>query len=168
MGFSPLEGLIMGTRPGDLDPGAVIYLAKASGLGLDRLEAYLNENCGMLGLSGISADMRDLAAREAEGDAGARLALEAFADRARKYIGAGFAVLGGLDLLIFTGGIGEGSADMRGRICAGLEGTILPQGAADGRVKVIASDEMGEMARLAAEFGLGPSDDIRKDVERGA
>jgi acetate kinase len=151
MGFSPLEGLIMGTRPGDLDPGAVIYLAKAGGMGPDELEAYLNGRCGLLGLSGISPDMRVLLAREAEGDAGARLAVEAFVDRVRKYVGAYFAVLGGLDLLAFTGGIGERSEAVRRRICAGLEGTVL-KGPDDPRVAVIPSAEMEEMARQAEEF----------------
>lgn len=153
MGFSPLEGLVMGTRPGDLDPGAVLYLAKATGMGPDELEGYLNARCGLLGLSGISADMRVLLAREAEGHAGARLAAEAFVDRARQYIGAYHVVLGGLDLLAFTGGIGENSEAIRDRICAGLEGTVLMRGAAGGpRTGVIVSGEMEEMARQAAEF----------------
>ena len=152
MGFSPLEGLVMGTRPGDLDPGAVLYLAKAAGMGPEAAEGYLNSRCGLLGLSGISADMRILLAREGEGHAGARLAVETFVDRVRKYIGAYHAVLGGLDLLAFTGGIGERSEPIRRRICENLEGTVLGRGTGGARVAVIASGEMEEMARQAGHL----------------
>lgn len=120
MGFTPLEGLIMGTRPGDLDPGALVHLARR-GFSPDALEAALNRESGLRGLSGTSDDVRELLEREASGDADAALALAAFCHRIRKYVGAYAAVLGGIDALAFGGGIGENAAPIRARICAGLE-----------------------------------------------
>lgn len=120
MGFTPLEGLIMGTRSGDLDPGAVLYLA---GKGVD-LSRVLNHESGLKGLSGISNDMRDILAREAEGDERAKLAVDAFCYRVRKYIGAYSAILPKVDSVIFTGGIGENSPGIRGRIWPNTE--VIP------------------------------------------
>jgi acetate kinase len=154
MGYSPLEGLIMGTRVGSIDAGAVLRLAKVPGMGADALEAYFHERCGLLGMSGISSDIRVLLAREVEGDGSARLALEAFVDRVRKFIGAYWATLGGLDLLVFTGGIGEGSPAIRGRILDGLDSL------GDFRVAVMETGEMEEMARQVVDFpfsGAGPA-----------
>lgn len=121
MGFSPMEGLIMATRAGDIDAGAVLRLAGALGPGLRNAEDLLQTRSGLLGISGRSSDVRDLLALEAEGDRDARRALDAYAYRARKYIGAYTAVLGGLDMIVFTAGIGEHSPEMRARICGGLE-----------------------------------------------
>ena len=118
MGFTPLEGLVMGTRCGDLDPGLVLYLIAAGGESAEDLEEILNRKSGLLALSGRSRDVRDL---EAAGDADSELALACFAYRARKYIGAYAAALGGVDALAFAGGIGEHSASMRARICEGLD-----------------------------------------------
>jgi acetate kinase len=118
MGFSPLEGLVMGTRCGDLDPGLLLYLQRREGWSDLQAEQYLNERCGLLGLSGESADVRAL---EASGSAAAREALELFCYRARKYIGAYLAVLGGADAILFGGGIGEHAAGVRARILQGLE-----------------------------------------------
>jgi acetate kinase len=121
MGFSPLEGLVMGTRVGDIDPSAVLHLLKTSGMGLDGLDTFLNSKCGLRGLSGRTQDMRELLALEAEGDGRARLAVETFVARVKKYVGGYAALLGGLDLLIFTAGIGDSSPVVRERICRGLE-----------------------------------------------
>jgi acetate kinase len=120
MGFTPLEGLVMGTRAGDLDPAIVGHLATVESMTVDEVETVLNERSGLLGLSGRSSDVRDLLAASAH-NAPARLALEIFCYRARKYVGAYFAALGGAETLLFTGGIGEHAPDIRARVCAGLE-----------------------------------------------
>ncbi|NOS82177.1 MAG: acetate kinase [Nitrospira sp.] len=118
MGFTPLEGLVMGTRSGDLDPAVVWHLVRKEGLSVDEVERLLNERSGLLGLSGVSHDMRDvLKAAEGKPDSRAALAVEMFCYRVRKYIGAYLAVLGGADALVFGGGIGERSAVIRARIC---------------------------------------------------
>jgi acetate kinase len=119
MGFTPLEGLVMGTRSGDLDPAIVGWLAEREGVGAAEIERWLNERSGLLGLSGTSRDMRDLLAREAH-DPRARLAVDIFCYRARKYVGAYLAALGGAHALVFTAGIGEHAAPVRARICEGL------------------------------------------------
>jgi acetate kinase len=120
MGFTPLEGLIMGARSGDVDPGLILHLLRGSHRTPDQLDDLLNHRSGLLGLSGRSSDVRDLEKAANEGDAASHLALECFAYRVRKYIGAYAAALGGLDTLVFTGGIGEHSASMRARICQNL------------------------------------------------
>ncbi len=120
MGFTPLEGVPMGTRPGDLDPGVVMYISKTLKLSLAELDVFLNTKSGLLGVSGETNDVRDLLAYERKGDKKSALALSLFAYRIKKYIGAFQAVLGGLDLLVFTGTIGERSWAMRERICEGL------------------------------------------------
>jgi acetate kinase len=111
MGFTPMEGLVMGTRAGDLDPGAILYLLRNGHSDLDDL---LNHQCGLRGLSGISGDVREL---EASSDPNAQLALDVFAYRAAKYIAGYCAALNGVDAIAFTAGIGEHSASMRQRIC---------------------------------------------------
>lgn len=118
MGFTPLEGLVMATRAGDLDPGIIIYLLK-NGHQLDELEQKLNHHSGLLGLAKSTGDMRDLLAQEAC-DKNAKLAIDIFCHRARKYLGAYMAVLGGTDTLIFGGGIGENSPEIRKRICVDM------------------------------------------------
>ena len=119
MGFTPLEGLVMGTRSGDIDPSIVFYLI-GEGFSPREVEDMLNKKSGLLGVSGVSNDIRDVE-REAEaGSKRARLALEIFAYRAKKYIGAYAAVLGGLDVLVFTGGIGENDPLMRRMICGNM------------------------------------------------
>jgi acetate kinase len=122
MGFTPLEGLVMGTRSGDIDPAVLDYLSGKEGLSLPEAEALLNKQSGLLGISGLTNDMRELLAEEREhGDRRARLAIEIFAYRVRKYVGAYLAAIGGADALVFAGGIGENSAEVRARICSGLE-----------------------------------------------
>jgi acetate kinase len=119
MGLTPLEGLVMGTRSGDLDPALVGVIAAKQGISIDAVELLLNTQSGMLGISGFSGDMRQLL--EHRDDLRARLAVEMFCYRGRKYIGAYLAAMGGADALIFTGGIGENSPEIRARICEGLE-----------------------------------------------
>lgn len=121
MGFTPLEGLVMGTRSGDLDPAVVGHLVRREGLSVDEVERLLNESSGLLGISGLSRDMRELL-QAAERDPGSRaaLAVEMFCYRVRKYIGSYLAVLGGADAIVFGGGIGERSAVIRAQICDGM------------------------------------------------
>ena len=120
MGMTPLEGLVMGTRSGDVDPGAFGFLSRQFGLSVEAIETALNNDSGLKGLTG-SSDMRDLEDRAAKGDPDAQLAIEIFAYRARKYVGAYAAAMGGIDAVVFTGGIGENSPSMRRRICDGLD-----------------------------------------------
>ena len=120
MGLTPLEGLVMGTRSGDLDPALVGYLVRMEGVAVAEVEAWLNERSGLMGLSGRSGDVRDLFDREGD-DARARLALDVFCHRARKYLGAYLAVLGGAEAVVFTGGIGEHQPEIRQRIAGGFE-----------------------------------------------
>lgn len=119
MGMTPLEGLVMGTRSGDVDPGLFGYLHRGLGLGIADIEDALNGRSGLLALAG-TPDMREVERLAAEGDAAAQLAIDVFAYRARKYVGAYAAAMGGIDALVFTGGIGENSPSMRRRICDGL------------------------------------------------
>jgi acetate kinase len=122
MGMTPLEGLVMGTRSGDLDPGILEYLHHKEGLSLAELDTMLNKQSGLLGVSGLTSDMRDLLAEESlHDDRRARLAINLFCLRARKAIGAMLARMGGADALLFTGGIGENAAVIRARILEGME-----------------------------------------------
>ncbi|MFN3275006.1 MAG: acetate/propionate family kinase [Paracoccus sp. (in: a-proteobacteria)] len=120
MGMTPLEGLVMGTRSGDIDPGAFGFLQRRLGLEIPAIEAALYADSGLRALTG-SSDMRDVEDRAAAGDAEAQLAINLYAYRARKYIGAYAAAMAGLDAVVFTGGVGENSASMRRRICDGLQ-----------------------------------------------
>jgi acetate kinase len=133
MGFTPLEGLIMGTRSGDLDPALPLFLAESEKLTPAEVDSLLNTRSGLLGLSGISHDMRDLLAASRRGEASAELAIAAFCLRVRKYVGAYLSVLGGADAIVFGGGIGEHSPEIRARICGGMEwaGLRLNLGAND-------------------------------------
>ncbi|HOU31130.1 MAG TPA: acetate kinase, partial [Bacteroidales bacterium] len=121
MGFTPVDGLIMGTRTGDIDAGVLLYLADKEHLNLAGINNLINKKSGVLGISGISSDMRDLEQAAADGNPRAILALKMFAYRVKKYIGAYTAAMNGLDLLIFTGGIGENDFNMRKLICTGME-----------------------------------------------
>lgn len=120
MGFTPTGGLVMGTRAGDLDPGVLIYLLQSGGMDADTLNTLVNRQSGLLGVSGVSADMHDLLDRQAD-DRRAAEAVDLFCYVARKFLGALAAALGGLDVLVFTGGIGQHAAPVRERICAGLQ-----------------------------------------------
>ena len=118
MGFSPLEGLVMATRCGDLDPGVVIYLVRALGLTPDQLEELLNRRSGLLGVSGVSADMRELLASR---EPAAHRAIDLYCYRARKYLGAYLAVMGGADAIVFGGGVGQHAPVVRAGILEGLQ-----------------------------------------------
>jgi acetate kinase len=153
MGLTPLEGLVMGTRSGDLDPAIVDFIGAKEGLSAHEVETLLNKQSGLLGISGLTNDMRDLLAEAREhNDRRAHLAIEIFCYRARKYIGAYLAAMGGADAVIFTGGIGENSSEVRAKICTGLEwlglelDTERNRTHCDGREGLISKDD----ARLAA------------------
>ena len=173
MGFTPMEGLVMGTRSGDIDPGLLLHLLTTVGLDARQLDELLNRRSGLLGLSGRSGDMREIEQAAAAGDARARLALEIFAYRVRKYIGAYASVLGGIDAIAFAAGVGEHSADARSRICRDLKylGALLDAGrnasatgddpfpistdASSVQIWVIPTDEERQIAREIVELLAG-------------
>jgi len=161
MGLTPTGGIVMGTRPGDLDPGVLLHILRGNGNSVERLERLLDKESGLLGISGTSPDMRSLH-EAADENPRARLAIEMFARSAKKAIGSYVAILGELDLLVFTGGIGEHDAAVREKICEGMEcfgvrldrqanqrsaGTISRAESAV-RVRVVTSDEETQIARL--------------------
>lgn len=121
MGFTPLEGLMMGTRSGDIDPSLPGFLVTREGVSIGEVENWLNTRSGLLGVSGRSSDMREVLAAEHQGDTRAALAVEMFCYRVRKYIGTYLAVLGGADAVIFGGGIGENNPVVRDRICRNMD-----------------------------------------------
>ncbi len=165
MGLTQLEGLPMGTRVGDIDPGAVIVLGQKLNLNYLGLEEYLNKQCGLLGLSKNSSDIRELLAAEEKGDKDAKRALEFFVYKIKKYIGAYASAMGGVDLLVFTATAGERSFVLRERICGGLEflnivldlqknkavagsEAIINSGVV--KIAVVPTDELGEIATETA------------------
>jgi acetate kinase len=121
MGLTPNEGLIMGTRLGDIDAGALLYVADKENLSIPQTNALINKESGVLGISGISSDMRELEKAAESGNERAKLALDMFHHRIRKFVGAYAAVMGGVDILIFTGGIGENGDMTREAICKDFE-----------------------------------------------
>lgn len=121
MGFTPLEGLMMGTRSGSVDPGILTYLMRRDRLDGQTIDKVLNQESGLLGISGLSSDMRDILAGMQQGHKRAKLAFDIYVHRLRLAIGAMAAVLGGVDALVFTGGVGENSAEVRAAACHGLE-----------------------------------------------
>ena len=168
MGFTPLEGLVMGTRSGDLDPALVSYLAERESVSISEIESWLNKRSGLLGLSGLSNDMRELISAY-ETNPRARFAVAVFCYRARKYLGAYLAALNGADAVIFSGGIGENVPFVREQICAGMEwcGLLLDKDknfsttGVEGRIStlksriqayVIPSDEEALIARETARL----------------
>lgn len=171
MGMTPLEGLVMGTRSGDIDPGVVCLLMREEGLGVDDLDRLLNRKSGLAGLSGVGNDLRDIEERAANGDERCRMALHVYAHRLLKYVGAYAAVMGGVDAVVFTAGIGEHSASMRHRVASHLAflGARLDEeknrtaqvnrehpvaqistGTSRAHLLVVATDEQHEIAREAA------------------
>jgi acetate kinase len=165
MGLTPTSGIVMATRTGDIDPGLAYFLARSQGMTLDQFHAMVNHQSGLLGISETSPDFQELLALEAS-DPRAAEALDLFIYHAKKAIGSLAAALGGIDTLVFTGGIGENSAEARHRICTGLEflGIVLDQDRniaglpmiskpdAPVDVRVIATDEESMMARSAARL----------------
>ncbi len=121
MGLTPLEGLMMGTRSGDIDGGAVTFIMEKEGLNATGISNLLNKKSGVLGISGVSSDMREVTAAANSGNERARLALDMYFYRIKKYIGAYAAAMGGVDVILFTGGVGENQADCREAACSGLE-----------------------------------------------
>jgi len=121
MGFTPVDGLIMGTRTGDIDPGVLLFLADKENLSLKGVSNLINKNSGMQGISGISSDMRDLELAYYEGNDKAALALTMYAYRVKKFIGAYAAIMNGLDVLVFTGGVGENDFNIRRMICQNMD-----------------------------------------------
>ena len=175
MGMTPLEGLVMGTRSGDLDPGVLLQLLR-EGMTVAELDHLLNRSSGLAGLSGVSNDMRDIEERAADGDERCRLAVHVFTHRLRKHIGAMAAVMGGVDAIVFTGGIGENSALVRQRACQRLdflgarlsedrnrdvaltrEAPVAELSSHRSRVALLAvkTDEQLEIARQASQVALG-------------
>lgn len=153
MGFTPLEGLVMGTRSGDIDPAIIDFISVKEGLSAQEVETLLNKQSGLLGISGLTHDMRELLAEEHENnDRRSHLAVEIFCYRARKYIGAFLAAAGGAEAIVFTGGIGENSAEIRSRICKGLEwmGLELDQQRNDSGGAEISGRISTDSSRLAA------------------
>jgi acetate kinase len=146
MGMTPLEGLVMGTRSGDLDPAILFYLMRNKGLDLDAMDDLLNKKSGLLGLAGLgSGDLRDIVPAMAGGNQQAGTALDVFAYRVKKYIGAYTFAMGGLDVIVFTAGMGENSPLIRQMVCAGLEelGIVIDPGknnAGGGNCREIQSD----------------------------
>ncbi len=170
MGFTPESGLVMGTRTGDIDPGLVRFLSRAEGMTADQFHSLVNHKSGLLGVSETSSDVRDLLERQ-NVDVRAAEAIELFCYQARKWIGAFAAALGGLDTLVFAGGIGENAPEIRRRICAGLAflGIALDEGRNASsallistdqgpvKVRVIRTDEELMIARAAARLTPRPS-----------
>ncbi|MGF6902183.1 acetate/propionate family kinase [Paraburkholderia sp. GAS348] len=147
MGLTPTGGIPMGTRSGDLDPGVLLYLMRVEGLDADGLETLLNRASGLAGFAGGESDMQALLRRSADGDSDAALAVEVFATAVRKSIGAYAALLGGIDLLVFTGGIGEHSPEIRDRICMELDFLGLSPGHHVAKVRVMHTEEERQIAR---------------------
>ncbi|MEU6146109.1 acetate kinase [Streptomyces sp. NPDC047081] len=137
MGLTPLEGLVMGTRSGDLDPAVIFHLARVGGMSIDEIDTLLNKKSGLVGLCGDN-DMREIRRRIDEGDEAARLAFDIYIHRLKKYIGAYYAVLGTVDAIAFTAGVGENAAPVRAAAVAGLETLGL---AVDGALNAVRSDE---------------------------
>jgi acetate kinase len=169
MGFTPTGGLVMSTRTGDLDPGLVYYLARTERMTAAQFQQMVNHQSGLLGVSGTSPDLRDLCAREAT-DVRAAEAVELFCYQARKWIGSFAAVLGGLDTLVFAGGIGENASSVRQRICHELgflgikldrkrnakNAPLISSDASRVKVRVIRTDEELMIARSVCRLlGFG-------------
>lgn len=121
MGFTPLEGLLMGTRSGDMDPSVILYIMAKEGLSLSEANTLLNKHSGLIGISGESSDMREIELAMSEGSKKSKLAFDVFTYRVKKYIGAYAAAMGGIDALVFTGGIGENSTLVRKEVCSNME-----------------------------------------------
>jgi acetate kinase len=147
MGLTPTGGVPMGTRSGDLDPGVLLYLMRVEKLDAGALETLLNRQSGLAGYADGESDMQALEKRAATGDANASLALDAFATAVRKTIGGYAALLGGIDLLVFTGGIGEHSQEIRKRVCDGLAFMGLTESDPAGKVRAIHTEEEKQIAR---------------------
>jgi acetate kinase len=184
MGFTPLEGLMMATRSGTIDPSIVLHVQQRHGLTADRIEAALNHESGLQGVSGISADMREVLSAAKAGNEQARLALGIYAHRVRQAIGALAVTMGGLDALVFTAGVGEHAREIREQVCAGLEclglkldapanATAVPDAdiaerTSPGRILVIATREDVTMLREVVDVLEGARDGDSNQQAKGA
>jgi len=137
----------MGTRTGDLDPGVVIYLMRNEHLNADQMQELLNGECGLTAFSNGESDMQVITARAKAGDAAAIFAIDAFSTDIRKWIGSYAALMGGIDLLVFSGGIGENSVEVRTSVCEGLQFLGLDLNAPNGNVRVVKTEEERQIAR---------------------
>lgn len=160
MGFTPLDGVLMGTRTGSIDPAVVPVLMQKKGLDAAGVDKYMNKECGVLGVSGVSSDFRDLEDAAAKGNERAQLALDMFCYQVKRYIGAYAAAMGGVDAIVFTAGVGENDIHTRQQVCAGLEflgvkldadrnnvrGKVTEISAADSKVKVFLIPTNEELA----------------------
>ncbi len=167
MAFTPTAGLIMGTRPGDMDPGLLIYLMRSENMSAQQADEFINQQCGVLGIAQSTSDMRELSARRST-DPRAAEALESFCYSAKKWIGALAAAMGGLDTLVFSAGIGEHAPDIRQEICTGLEflgarldpdrnlqnAPVISAGNSPLTIRVIPTDEEIMMARIVADLAI--------------
>ncbi len=170
MGFTPLEGVPMGTRSGDVDPAVIEYLANKKGMDVGAVLSYLNKKSGVAGVSGVSSDFRDLAAAAEEGNYRAKLALDTFCYKVRKYVGAYAAAMNGVDCIVFTAGIGENTVSVRKDVMAGLtylgatidegknalknDGTIHDISGADSKVKVLVIPTNEELVIARETYAL--------------
>jgi acetate kinase len=161
MGFTPLDGLMMGTRSGSLDPGILLYLLRQHNLTVDQLDHLLNRESGLLGLSGVSNDLRSLLTAIDNGNSRAQLALDVFLHRLRSSIGAFLAILGGVDTIVFTAGIGENSALIRSQACQGfsflgleLDEVANEQGRGDRSISTPASSVRVWVIQTAEEWTI--------------
>lgn len=160
MGFTPLDGVLMGTRTGSIDPAVVPVLMQKKGLDAAGVDKYMNKECGVLGVSGVSSDFRDLEDAAAKGNERAQLALDMFCYQVKRYIGAYAAAMGGVDAIVFTAGVGENDIHTRQQVCAGLEflgvkldadrnnvrGKVTEISAADSKVKIFLIPTNEELA----------------------
>jgi acetate kinase len=157
MGLTPTGGIPMATRSGNLDPGVLLYMMRTEHVDAERLETLLNRESGLAGYTDGEGDMQALEQRSAAGDQAAELAIDAFATGVRKYVGAYAALLGGIDLLVFAGGIGEHSAEVRRRVCDGLGFLGLNADDPTGKVRVVRTEEEQQIARHCRALLRGPA-----------
>ena len=150
MGFTPAGGLVISTRAGDLDPGVAVYLLREKGYDADQLEQLVDRGAGLTALSGGTSDMQTLVTQRERGEPRAALAIDAFCYHARKHVGSLAAVLGGMDTLVFTGGVGEHAAVVRAEICLGLEhlGVELDEGKNAAHAEVISTSSSACVVRV--------------------
>lgn len=170
MGFTPLEGLLMGTRSGDLDPSIVTYVMGKEGLDVREMNALLNKHSGLIGVSGESSDMRELEEAVADGDKRAKNAFDIFNYRIKKYIGSYIAAMGGLDALVFTGGIGENSSEVRKAVCnnmkyLGLEIDLEKNEVAKGQMDIATENSKARILRIPTDEELVIALDTAKIVQ---
>jgi acetate kinase len=167
MGFTPLEGLVMGTRCGDIDPALITYIMGKEGLSLVEMNTLLNKHSGMIGLSGESSDMREIEEAVDEGNKKAIVALDLYNYRIKKYVGAYAAAMGGVDALVFTGGVGENSISTRKAVCEemnymGMEIDNNKNENAKGEMDIAADDSKVRIFRIPTNEELV----IAKDTEQ--